>query len=412
MVVFSNFEIEESVDDSLVQMKIVKKQTENPHFTKAILPQMKNRIAGYDLARALSLFGMLMVNNWVLFEDFNSDPGWQLAFLNIIQGRAAALFVVLAGIGISLLSRQAYRNKDTPVMQAIRRSMLKRALFLFIIGLLNRILWPADILHFYGVYFAIGVLLITVSNLRLGILAILPIAAFSILSFLIGFDRSWDWEGNSLKAFLNVPGILSHLFFSGQYPVFPWLVFLMIGMWVGRQNVYDRAFRGRCLLAGLGAFVSAETVSWMAFRVSDLRLFGFNLAEFLPWIANIDPWEPMPLFVLSAIGTSLTVIILSIVVSERFKNSPWLLAFSALGQLTLTLYVLHILLGWIVVLIMDMFEWHVTLFTLWGSGIFYLEGMLFAYQWKKHHERGPLEWVMRRFAQYSIQPKTAVPVQA
>jgi uncharacterized protein len=383
-------------------MKIVKRHIQNPHL-KAILPPTKNRIAGYDLARAFSLFGMLMINYWVLFEDYNADPEWQVALLNIIQGRAAALFVVLAGIGISLLSRQAYLNKDAGAIQTIRRSMLKRALFLFIIGLLNRILWPADILHFYGIYFAIGVFLMTVPNLRLGILAILPIAAFFILSFLVGFDRSWDWEGNSLSDFLNVPGLISHLFFSGQYPVFPWLAFLMTGIWFGRQNVYNRSFRRRCLLAALGAFVSTETVSWMAFHISDVRLLGYNVADILPWIANIDPWEPMPLFVLSAIGTSLAVVILSILVAERFMNSLWLLAFSALGQLTLTLYVVHILLGLIVVFIMDMFEWRVTLFTLWGSGLFYMAGMIFAYQWKKHHERGPLEWAMRHFSK----PKAA-----
>lgn len=391
-------------------MKIVKNHTESPHL-KDIFPHTKNRIAGYDLARAISLFGMLMINYWVLFEDYNSDPAWQVAFLNIIQGRAAALFVVLAGIGISILSRQAYLNKDAVAMQTIRRSMLKRALFLFIIGLMNRILWPADILHFYGIYFAIGVFLMTVPNMRLGILATLTIAAFSVLSFLVGFDRSWDWEGISLKAFLNVPGIIWHIFFSGQYPVFPWLAFLMTGMWLGRQNHYSRSFRRRCLLSGLAVFVCAETLSWMAFRISDLGLFGYNVAKFFPWIANIDPWDPMPLFVLSATGTSLVVIIFSIIVAERYRNRIWLLAFSALGQLTLTLYVAHILLGWVVLLIMDMLEWHVYLFTLWGSGLFYMQGMLFAYQWKKHHERGPLEWVMRRFALYSMQPKTAVPVR-
>lgn len=391
-------------------MKILKKHTEVSHL-KPIFLDTKNRIAGYDLARALSLFGMLMINYWVLFEDYNSDPEWLVAFLNIIQGRAAALFVVLAGIGISLLSRQTCLKNDAAAMQTIRHSMLKRALFLFIIGFLNLILWPADILHFYGVYFAIGVFLMTVSNHRLGALAILLITAFPILSFMVGFDRSWDWDVSSLKSFLNFPGMVCHLFFSGQYPVVPWLAFLITGMWLGRRNPYSRSFRRRCLLAGLAVFVCAETLSWMAFRISDLGVFGYNVAEFFPWIANIDPWDPMPLFVLSAIGTSLTVIVLSIIVAERFKNGIWLSAFLALGQLTLTLYVAHILLGWAALLIMDMFEWHGYLFTLWGSGLFYMEGVLFAYQWKKHHERGPLEWAMRRFAIYSIQPKAAVPVR-
>lgn len=379
--------------------------------SKILRPTADNRIFGYDLARALSLFGMLMINYWVMFEDRNSNPKWLVAFLDIIQGRAAALFVVLAGIGISLLSRQAYLKNDAAAMQTIRHSMLKRALFLFIIGLLNRILWPADILHFYGVYFAIGVFLMTVPNLRLGALAILPITAFFILSFMSDFDRSWDWEVTSLKDLLNVPGIVCHLFFSGQYPVFPWLAFLITGMWLGRQDVYNRIFRRRCLLVGLAVFVSAEAVSWMAFRISDQRLFGLDVVDTLPWIGIIDPWEPMPLFVFSAIGTSLCLIIFSIILAERFKDNPWLLAFSAIGQLTLTLYVAHILLGWIFLQVMESFGWHTYLFTLWGSLLFYMIGMLFAYQWKNKHKRGPLEWAMRRFALYSIHPKATVPVR-
>jgi uncharacterized protein len=393
-------------------MEIFKKHTKVSHLTP-ILMDTKSRIAGYDLARALSLFGMFLINYWVLFDDCNSDPKWLVSFLDIIQGRAAALFVILAGIGISLLSRQAYLEKDAAAMQTIRHSMLKRALFLFTIGLLNCILWPSDILHFYGVYFAIGVFLMTVSNHRLGALALLSITAFSILSFMLDFDRSWDWEVNSLKDLLNVPGILYHLFFSGQYPVFPWLAFLITGMWLGRQNLYNRVFRRRCLLAGLGAFLSAEIASWMAFRIFDQRLlYGLDIEEILPWIAIIDPWEPMPLFMISAIGSSLCVIIFSIILAQRFKSSMWLLAFSAIGRLTLTLYVAHILLGWVVLLIMNMFKWHVYLLTLWGSGLFYMGGMLFAYQWKKYHEKGPLEWAMRRFALYSVyNPRGPLPLR-
>ena len=37
-------------------------------------PMADNRIAGYDLARALAFFGMLTINLWVLMEDYNSFP--------------------------------------------------------------------------------------------------------------------------------------------------------------------------------------------------------------------------------------------------------------------------------------------------------------------------------------------------
>lgn len=370
----------------------------------------KNRIVGYDLARGLSLFGMLIINYWCLMGERNSDPQWLVYILGLIQGRSAALFVVLAGIGISLLSRQACMTKDADVLRSIRHSILKRALFLYIIGLLNCILWPSDILHFYGVYFAIGACLLSAPNHRLGAVAILSITTFSLLSFMVGFDRSWDWDLKTVKDLLDILKIVCHLLFSGQYPVFPWLAFLITGMWLGRQNLYDVVFRRRCLLAGLRIFVVSESLSWIIFHISSHQQYCLDVEEFLLWLA-IEPWEPMPLFVFSAIGTSCSLIIVSIMLAERFKDNAWLLAFSAVGRMTLTLYIAHILLGWVFLQVMDLFGWHMYLFTLWGSLLFYTGGMLFACQWKNKHERGPLEWAMRRFALFSIRPRATVPVE-
>jgi uncharacterized membrane protein YeiB len=369
-----------------------------------------NRIVGYDLARALSLFGMVLINYWVLMEDHNSDPQWLSNILEIIQGRAAALFVVLAGIGISLLSRQAYVNRDTAALRTVRHSLMKRALFLFVIGLMNSTLWHADILRFYGVYFVIGAFLLGFPSHRLAALIILPVAVFSILSFMVGFDRNCAWKFTSLKDFLDVPGMFCHLIFSGQYPVFPWLAFLITGMWLGRQNLHARGLRWRCLIAGLGAFASSEILSRVIFHISSHDQCAFDVEELLLWM-DIDPWEPMPLFVFSAIGTSLCVIIFSITLAERFKNSGRLLAFSALGRYTLTLYVAHILLGWILLQFMDLFGWHTYSFTLWGSLLFYMIGIFFVHQWSQRHERGPLEWAMRRFALDTKKPGAAATVE-
>jgi hypothetical protein len=49
---------------------------------------------------------MLLVNFSVLGEISDSDPVWLIYFIEIIQGRAAATFVVLAGVGVSLISKR------------------------------------------------------------------------------------------------------------------------------------------------------------------------------------------------------------------------------------------------------------------------------------------------------------------
>ena len=55
---------------------------------------------------------------------------------------------------------------------------------------------------------------------------------------MLDFERGWDWEITSCKDLLQFIEILRHIFFSGQYPVFPWLAFLIVGMWIGRQDLH------------------------------------------------------------------------------------------------------------------------------------------------------------------------------
>ncbi|MGD8382275.1 MAG: heparan-alpha-glucosaminide N-acetyltransferase domain-containing protein, partial [Syntrophobacterales bacterium] len=136
-----------------------------------------NRIIGYDLARAVALLGMLLVNFSVLLGNGTSDPTWLDHLIEMIRGRAAATFVVLAGAGLSLLSKSVYLSKDRAAINAKRFTLLKRSLFLLVIGLFNFVLSPiSDILHFYAVYIALGACLLTLSNRSLALLAFATIA--------------------------------------------------------------------------------------------------------------------------------------------------------------------------------------------------------------------------------------------
>ena len=157
----------------------------------------KDRVAGYDLARALAFLGMVFINYWALVEDPNACPAWLVAILNNIQGRSAATFVVLAGIGLSLLSRRAYLKHDTAGIAADRAVLLGRASFFFIIGMIHSTVWPADILHFYGIYLAIGAFLLSSPNRRLWALAIIIPVAFSLFmmgTIFLEVMKGHDWS--------------------------------------------------------------------------------------------------------------------------------------------------------------------------------------------------------------------------
>ena len=58
-----------------------------------------SRIAGFDLARAIALLGMVFVNFKYLMKADDFEYPWLLWLSDWLDGRPAATFVILAGIG-------------------------------------------------------------------------------------------------------------------------------------------------------------------------------------------------------------------------------------------------------------------------------------------------------------------------
>lgn len=67
---------------------------------------MKKRIIGIDLARALAVIGMILVNFKIVFGENGIK-----SFVDILEGKAAATFVVLAGFGLALMTKSAIKKK-------------------------------------------------------------------------------------------------------------------------------------------------------------------------------------------------------------------------------------------------------------------------------------------------------------
>jgi len=202
----------------------------------------KSRIIGYDVARSLAVFGMVIVNFKVVMGAGENGPGWLIWLVGLFDGRAAATFVILAGVGISMLSRKGRIAQDKERIRQDRHTLLKRAVFLFIVGLLYTPLWPADILHFYGVYIAIAALLLTAPDRQLWSGTIGPSVAFLFLIFIFDYEKGWDFTTLTYVDFWTVAGMVRHIIFNGFHPVIPWLAFILIGMWLGRQDVKNSKY--------------------------------------------------------------------------------------------------------------------------------------------------------------------------
>lgn len=65
---------------------------------------MQQRITGFDLARAYAIFGMFIVNFNFSFGSLMAPTGPLGRFLNLFTGNSTAIFIICAGMGVSLMT--------------------------------------------------------------------------------------------------------------------------------------------------------------------------------------------------------------------------------------------------------------------------------------------------------------------
>ena len=186
------------------------------------------RIQGYDLARGVAIFAMVVIDFKAFFCIDKTFPQWLYTLIEYMDRRAAVILVMLAGAGMTLMSRRAG-------LAETRNTLFRRAVFLMLCGILIDRIWPADILHFYGFFILIGLVMAQLSAPGL----LVGAAVFWLISF-PGLSDSVCGYLENLTAGGSLPNQLADLFFTGYYPVFPWASFYLIGMWLGRQDLKKR----------------------------------------------------------------------------------------------------------------------------------------------------------------------------
>lgn len=329
------------------------------------------RLQGLDIARFIAFCGMVLVN-FRIAALVTPGADFASAFTNALEGRAAALFVILAGVGLSLA-------------QAPASLILKRAGFLFVIGMVNMTIFDADILHFYALYFVVGAAFLTASDRSLWMGAVGLVLAAILGLLLLDYDKGWDWETYSYADFWSVEGFVRHSLFNGWHPVVPWAAFLLIGMRIGRMDLSDQRVQHRLMLWGSAAAVLALVPAQLT---SDPELQALLGTEAIP---------PGPFYILAGTGTASLVIGLTLRLTpalERIRLAGWL---TAPGRQSLTLYVAHILIGMGLLDEVGLLDGSLsTVEIFWFSVVFCIACAIYARIWAIWFKRGPLEALMRR----------------
>lgn len=379
------------------ELAIIEHSTLSDKAAARVTERLSSRIVGYDVARAAAIFGMMIINFWVTLARDSVGDGFTASLLAPLWGRAAATFVMLAGIGVSLLTREARQSPEK--IREKQRLLLKRALFLFIIGLMFHSVWRFDILHFYGAYLAIAALLVAAPDRWLLGAAAGATVGFVLMLFLVDYKTGWDEYASHYLDFWTVKGFLLNLFYNGDHPVMPWFTFLGIGMWIGRQDTSAAAFRRRLFLIGMALWVTAETASRGLASVFNIDPYNMENLEVQTALLSRQPIPPAPFFILAGIGAALMVISLCLTLGQHFEQARWLKPLVYTGQLALTIYIGHVIVGMGLLLALGNLHNHSQGFTFAYTGLVFVVSVIFSSLWKRRYAQGPLEWAMRQVSQ-------------
>lgn len=349
---------------------------------------MRQRIIGFDLARAYAILGMFIVNFNFSFGSF-WDKSLVGRSLNLFTGNSTAIFIICAGMGVSFLS-------DHPTDRKVKRTIVRRSWFLFALGLLLYNWWPGDILHFYGGYMHIAALLLFLPRSVYLWSALIGIVVYHALLFIIPVETGWDLSNFQYEDFWTVKGFFRNTLYNGWNSIFPWIAYFLLGMWLGRLDWSSRKVSRQIFLTGLICFTLFEGIRWYAMQVQPGKnILNYIMSDYFP------PYLP---FMMITVGFALMVITVCIYIGDKFKSSLLINSLAKTGAMTLTHYVLHLTLG------MLLFQWLTGLqytgllrikdpaspkYILLFSLAFFSVAVLFSNLWNKRFKKGPLEMMMR-----------------
>jgi len=366
--------------------------TESPE-TASLVDRSQRRLLGIDVARAMAIGGMACIHFLIIVTMLSHESEINDQVLKWLSGRPATMFMILAGIGISLRCH----HRATSELRDVSGSLRRRGVFFFVVGLLNVLWWDGDILRVYGIGYIVASFFIQSSGRMLLVMAASSVATFMALFAVFDFERNWDFATLSYQNIWTIQGATLNIFFNGFRAVFPWMGLLFFGMWIGRRDLRDRKLARTAIVAGLVIWGLAETASMLL--VTELsKAYPKLEREIVVALVGTESLPALPLFLLSSCGIVTAVVFGLIQVCEKFRERKIVVQLAAPGRMAFTWYILHIglVLGFAVscVAIGDVPAVYGMIVTL-----AFVLGMILVSNWYlSSHRFGPLEWFLRRVA--------------
>jgi hypothetical protein len=354
---------------------------------------VSERVVGVDVARFVALAGMMAIHVLPAVEDGEVTFSQSLA-----GGRASALFAVLAGVSITLATGR--RGVDPRRWETVAGAIVVRSILVAAVGLGLGMLDTriAVILTYYGLLFVAGIPFAFVQTRTLFYGAAVWVVVSPVVSQLLRPELpSPSGDSPTFESLAHPIALLCELLFTGYYPVFVWLSYLLVGLGVGRLDL--RSWRVMTALGAVGgglvaaAYVVSDALVLLGpdeLPLNDVVAFsGTTPTDSWWWLAGRTAHSGSPPDLMQTIGSALLVLVACLVLG-RLVPSIARVVFGA-GAMTLTLYSVHVVArqdGLWDAETVDVYVGQVLVATAIGA--------LFALL----RRRGPLEWLVGRASRY------------
>ncbi|MEZ5217282.1 MAG: DUF418 domain-containing protein [Ilumatobacteraceae bacterium] len=159
-----------------------------------------------------------------------------------------------------------------------------------------------------------------------------------------------------------------------------------------RNPIWRRTLAARAAII----VVATEAAAWIVLGPKGSNLDDLDDQSWR-WLFSVEPIPPLPLYVAAGAGTAVLVIIGSIWFSEHLSariTEPLV----STGQLALTTYVAHVLVGMGILEALERLEDQTLGWAVSTSIVFSIVAIISSWLWRKRFARGPLEALMRRIA--------------
>ena len=335
-----------------------------------------SRIAGVDAARGLALLGMIAVHIMPLAVLSSSSVPSATWAGTLFAGRASALFVLLAGVGLALLSGGS-GSIAAPKLAGVRRQVVIRAVLICGFGLGLGLLDTnvAVILVHYAIMFFGAIAFLRLRAVALGCwaagwLILSPGALYLLRPWLQQVLDPSRLGASPLPEDFGTPLVfLADIFVTGYYPVLVWFGFLLAGLCVGRLALgrppvalaiavlgallaVGSKLLSAWLLAMPGALSSLRQATGLDSTQLEVSLVtGQRLAEApqsIWFLAISAPHSGAPLDVLHVTGCALAVLgvaqLVCMALHALFGSVGEMILWplTGAGAATLTLYAAHL----------------------------------------------------------------------